>query len=144
MAYVGGYVARACKENHLFRTKFDHDKDPNEFVESSWMKDKDFGSMGNGLCFPSKTFYNDLLKMEEKFKSFHSGYKNHYNPTEEVVEKFAKLLSQDQDFKDYDKLLLKKLSKTRTMIRVRACQRDISDGHFESARSLRKKVEHKF
>ncbi len=142
MAYVGGYVARACHETHLYRTKFDHNKDPTEFVESSWMKDKDFGSLGNGLCFPSKAFYNDLLKMEAMFEHFHSGYRNNYNPDKEIVAKFATLLSKE--FKEYSTQLLKKLAKTRTMIRVRSNQKLINDGHFESARSLRKKVEHKF
>ncbi len=144
MAYIGGYVARACKESHLYRTKFDQDKDPAEFIESSWMKDKDFGSLGNGLCFPSKVFYNDLLKMEDLFKEFHSGYENNYCPDKGVVESFANDLSKSPEFKKYSTLLLKKLSKTRTMIRVRCLQQLINDGHFESARSLRKKVEHKF
>ncbi len=142
MAYIGGYVARAVKENHLFRTKFDHDKDPADYFESSWMADKDFGSLGNGLCFPSKVFHKDLLKMEDMFLEFHSGYDNNYCPDQGVVKTFATMLSRE--FKEYSTLLLQKLSNTRTKIRVRCLQQLITDGHFESARSLRKKVEHKY
>ncbi len=139
-AYLGGYVAKVCGQDHLFKTKSDG-KDPSLFMMSAWMQDKDV-TVGS-LCYPRKDFHGDLLKMEAVFKAFHSSHK-HGLPVgcsrePEVVGQVVELLKAD--FSNYDDKLLFKLVHLRTMIRVRTLKRILTDSRIESVRSKRKTAE---
>ena len=139
MAYYGGCLARLTGQTSLYKTKNDG-KNPDDFFMSNWMKEKDFGA--TGLCYPSKEFHQDLIKMEAMFLEFHAGYDKPYCPHEGVVETFRDNLIKE--FPKYSQTLLQKLASSRTRVLVRALDRAIKDGHYESARSLRKTNEHKF
>ena len=139
MAYYGGSIARQCGETALYKTKSD-DKDEAKFHMSQWMKEKDFGT--TGLCYPSKEFHSDLLKMEAMFVEHHAGYEEGYNPGEGCVESLAEKIASE--FPHYSSKLILKLAKSRNRVHVRSLNRAIKSGHFESQRSLRKKIEHQF
>ncbi len=139
MAYYGASLARQCGETSLYKTKGD-EKDQSEFHMSDWMKEKDFGT--TGLCYPSKKFHTDLLKMEALFVDHHAGHEDGYNPGEDCVASLAEKINSE--FPQYSQKLIQKLARSRTRVHVRALNRAIKSGHFESQRSLRKKIEHQF
>ncbi len=139
---MGGYVAKVCGQDELFKFKSDA-KDPTLFMMSEWMQDKDMGVGIGGLCYPRKDYHADLLKMEAVFKAFHSSHK-HGLPVgcsrePHVVGDVVALLKED--FGHYNDLLLFKLVHLRTMIRVRTLKRILTDSRIESVRSKRKTAE---
>ncbi len=142
-AYLGGYVAKVCGQEELFKTKNDDSKDSSLFMMSDWMQDKNVDLGVGGLCYPRKDYHADLLKMEAVFKAFHSSHKHGLSVgcsrEPEVVARVVQLLKTD--FGQYNDLLLFKLVHLRTMIRVRTLKRILSDSKIESVRSKRKTAE---
>jgi hypothetical protein len=140
LIYIGGYLARTCGADEHYRTIND-DKDPNQFVASGWLDDKNTAGAagGVGLYYPSKILTSDLHAMEKQFISFHEGAPNGLRRDPKVVHTLKNLLHDK--FSQYPLEMLRKFSMVRTMIRMREINREIAQKNKVTQRGKRKKGE---
>ncbi len=136
MRYFGGYLAKSCHQDCLFRTSQDSAKDPNKFVESKWLQG--LYESGTGLAHPSKDFEQDLHLMEYSFEWYQlpsSGLRRSQGYLSGLLELLA------GSFPQYSRDLLRKYALGRTKMRMRDIEENLPSKKKENLRSVIKKLE---
>ena len=136
LRYFGGYLARACKEDTLFRTRDDSSKDENDFVDSKWLDG--LYESGSGLAIPSKSFEQDLRQMEDTFVWYQlpsSGIRRCQGYLSGLLE----LLKSR--FPQYPEMLHRKYALGRTKMCMKEIEAKLPSKKKENLRSKIKKLE---